>query len=164
MSDNRAPALVCANGHLLTGDAKEDRENVHKFCPKCGAKAIEACPNCDGIIPGDHYYEDWHGQLQQGEQIRAAPRFCGQCSAPFPWTESALEAARLLIEESELDAADMTALTESLPELVRDTSKTQAATVRWVRILKDAGMATKDALRDVLVNVISEAVKKGIWG
>ena len=69
-----------------------------------------------------------------------------------------------MIEESELDAADMTALTESLPELVGDTPKTQAATVRWGRILKKAGMATKDALRDVLVNVISEAVKKGIWG
>ena len=165
MSDYRAPALVCANGHLLTGDINAYPGLVHNFCPDCGAEAIRACPHCKTNIPGDHYYrESWTDQLEPAEQITKAPRFCGQCGESFPWTTSALEVARDLIPQLELDAVDKDALAESLPDLVRDTPKTRAATIRWSQLLRKGGGAAAGALRDVLINVVSEAVSKAIWG
>jgi hypothetical protein len=72
--------------------------------------------------------------------------------------------ARDLIPQLELDAVDKDALAESLPDLVRDTPKTRAATIRWSQLLRKGGGAAAGALRDVLINVVSEAVSKAIWG
>ncbi len=39
-------ALVCENGHLITDHLHGSPESVSRFCGRCGAPTISACPNC----------------------------------------------------------------------------------------------------------------------
>jgi hypothetical protein len=99
-----------------------------------------------------------------GRSSYVRPAFCGQCGKPFPWTVGAFEAAALLAKETEeLDASDCDTLSESLGDIVVETPKTPVATARIKRIIGKAGPAFGNGLRDLLVDVVSETVKKSIW-
>jgi hypothetical protein len=92
------------------------------------------------------------------------PAFCGECGKPFPWTERRLEAAReLALEADHLSDEERKQLAESLPDLARDTPRTQVAATRFRRLAAKAGAETANALRAVLIDVMSEAAKKAIW-
>ena len=54
-------------------------------------------------------------------------------------------------------------LKESFPDLVRDTPRTAVAEGRFKRLTKKAGTEAVGAMRSILVDVVSEAVKKSIF-
>lgn len=69
-------------------------------------------------------------------------------------------------------AADQVALTEeerallakSLDEIVKETPRMVLAVDRFRRLVAKAGPATAEAFRKILVDVLSEPVRKAIWG
>ena len=91
-------AVVCENGHLISGNWSEFRLNPKKYCPECGAKLITSCPNCNAFIPGDIYVEHDSGYEEDAPSMlcihRATqddiPAYCGECGKPYPWTENSL--------------------------------------------------------------------------
>ena len=134
-------------------------ERMRNFCEECGAAAITECPSCDRSIPG--YYLN-SAAVGIGY---APPAYCGDCGTAFPWTERRLQAARdLTLEDERLSPEEKAQLTDSLPDLTHDTPQTAVATARVKRLLARAGTETAKGLRDVLVDVVSESVKKAIWG
>lgn len=134
-------------------------ERMRKFCESCGAPTITACPLCHEPIPG--FYRN-SAVIGAGYE---APAFCGDCGQPFPWTQHRLEAARELAGEAEhLSTEEKQQLADSLDDLTRDTPRTQVAAGRFKRLVAKAGVETGNALRAVLVDVMSEAAKKAIWG
>ena len=93
------------------------------------------------------------------------PAFCRYCGKPFPWTELRLDAARgLALHAEQLNEAEREELVVVVGELVRDVPGTPAAADRFKRLAAKAGLGTANALRDILVNIVSETAKKAIWG
>jgi len=148
-------ARICNNGHLIT-DLEELRDCEGTFCPQCGAASIVACPNCSAPILG-HYHVD--GFLTTSSTFKMS-RYCSGCGSPFPWTEKALDAATILINETEeIDKKDREALITSLPDLVVLSPYTPVAQSRMKRFLSKASVTIGDAVKEILVSVATETVK-----
>ncbi|WP_312461134.1 DUF2321 domain-containing protein, partial [Proteiniclasticum sp.] len=92
------------------------------------------------------------------------PSYCFKCGKPFPWTLSALEATKEILLLSEVfDSDDLKTVDETYRDLIISTPKTQVAAMKFKILLGKAGKATSDAIYQVMVDVLSEAVKKTIW-
>jgi hypothetical protein len=75
-----------------------------------------------------------------------------------------MNAARDLISLSDLDDADKEALTTDLPDLAQDTPRTKVAATRFKKLVAKLGGGVASAVRDIVVDVASEAAKKTIFG
>jgi hypothetical protein len=49
-------ALICLNGHIITGDLEHCLEDNKKYCNECGATTIKNCQHCGQKIDGDADY------------------------------------------------------------------------------------------------------------
>ncbi len=152
-------AQVCVNGHSINECAQTQPEHNQKFCSRCGAGTITTCPKCScgihgcyhspGVIIGVHY---------------TPPGFCHNCGSTYPWTQKKLDAARELANElEELDAEEKSLLARSLDDLVRENPNTPVAVNRFKKLVAKAGAASAQGFRNILVDVLSEAVRKQIW-
>ena len=95
-------ALICVNGHTITDSVDTHPQRSEKFCSKCAAPTISQCPSCTTNIRGDYFVE---GSFVYRGGYKP-PAFCYNCSKPFPWTESKLESAKVLLELSDLGAKE----------------------------------------------------------
>jgi hypothetical protein len=153
-------AEVCPSGHVSTDAADASPELREKFCSRCGEATMMACPGCKADIRGDYYVEGFFGV---GHEYKP-PAHCHNCGASFPWTERKVAAAVELLEvganlspeEAQLFGADLT-------ELTKDSPKTQVASLRVKRVLTKVGGSLASGVRDIVVDVLSEAAKKIIW-
>jgi hypothetical protein len=90
--------------------------------------------------------------------------FCHACGKPYPWTRAGIEAAKALaLEFEELDDAERIQLQASIDDLVTDTPKTNVAIVRFKKLMPKVGKHGADALRAILINLITEGAKKTLW-
>jgi hypothetical protein len=153
-------AQVCLNGHSITGSAQASPQFMKNYCPKCGSATIISCPACDAPIHG----------IYQGGYVSftppyVPPAFCHECGAAYPWTESRLEAAKELArEDEELTDEEREQLARSLDDIIADTPRTQAAASRFKRLAAKAGKGTAEGLREIVVQIASEAARKAIFG
>jgi len=153
-------AQICLNGHVITEAAIASPEHCQDFCDKCGAETIKKCSHCDADIKG--YY---HCRGVVGFGGLDLPKFCHKCGKPYPWTQEKLKAAKDLSDEIDnIGKEDKEILKKSIDDLVSEGPQSIVATARFKKILAKCGKITGDAFRDILVDVLSEAVKKTIWG
>ena len=154
-------AQVCLNGHMLNNSTKVAPEHNRKFCDKCGAATITKCPRCEAHIPGQFHAT---GTFVFSIPMHVVPKFCSHCGAPYPWTENRLKAAHDLANEiTEISEDERDILNQSLDELVKDTPQTKVAIVRFKKIVSKAGKEVANAFREILIDIVSEAVRKMIW-
>jgi hypothetical protein len=148
---------TCLNGHVITSYVHSEWTNLQPFCSKCGAKTIIECPHCQAEQRG------FNENVMRPD--RAEPdSFCYNCGQPYPWTQSRLDAASLLIEENEtLSPAEKLQLNSSLLDITSDTPKTEVAITRIKRLLPKAGTALAGTVRRLFVDIVSETVRKAIW-
>lgn len=152
-------AQACLNGHQITGDASKG-EFTENFCSRCGAETLTQCPTCKANIRG--YYHDPEGMVLSIPSWDL-PSYCVKCGKEFPWTATALQAAKDLTDEIEgLTDEERQKAKESFGDLISDTPKTSVAVVRTQKLLKKAGPVAGKALRDIIVSVASEAAKKAL--
>jgi len=155
-------AQICVNGHVANDRARDYPQHNSNFCQKCGSETIMQCPDCKAEIRGEYEVE---GVISIGASDYHAPSFCHHCGKSYPWTTSKIEAAKELIELSEhLSETDKKALSTDLPDLIRDTPRTQVAATRFKKLAAKIGGSIASALRDIVVDVASEAAKKTILG
>jgi hypothetical protein len=118
---------------------------------------MTACDNCGAPIRG-YYWGD-----EPSTKDVDPPNFCLSCGVPYPWTESGLEAARELAREADgLDEDERALLERSLDDIVSEGPKTGVAVERTKRLLAKAGKGTAQAIRDILVDIASQAAKKSL--
>ncbi len=147
-------ALICTNGHLLNDRSRGLPSLNAACCSICGAQAISACTGCREPIPG-YFYRD------PGRPLERVPQYCHSCGRPLPWTERSMSAARALIRElAALDAYERDQLRRSIDDIIRETPKTPLAIVQINTVLARVGGAQAEALREILISVASEPVKK----
>jgi hypothetical protein len=107
--------VYCASGHYIDAynkgcrswqavvrtRAEEEREDAPhraKFCATCGAKNLSACEHCETPIRTVIHH-------------RGRPSYCVECARPFPWTVTALNAAKEYADElDELSQEDKAVL------------------------------------------------------
>ena len=148
-------AQICLNGHEISCRSND----AEKFCTKCGSEAITSCPTCTASIRGKR---NDPGIIDCTPYI--VPSYCYNCGQPYPWTQSSLDAIKELIEFDEmLSNEEKTYMSENLPNLPIDTPKTKVVATKFGVFLRKAGAATGNALRDILVDIVSEAAKKIIF-
>jgi len=149
-------AQVCENGHPINPSSEDYPQHNTSYCRDCGAATITACPSCSEPIRGNY---------REGFSLAAyvPPSFCHNCGKPYPWTESRIQAAHELADELELSDADKATLNQSIDDIVRDTPRTTVAAAKFKRIAGSAGADVLQAFRSILVDILSESVKKSIW-
>lgn len=119
------------------------------------------CPNCSAMIRGDYHVE---GVLTIGDGY-VPPAFCHNCGRAFPWTDRKIASAVELVEAGTgISADDIQQFRADLTELTKDSPKTQVASLRFKKIMARAGGSVASGVRDIVVDVLSEAAKKSIWG
>jgi len=151
-------AQVCINGHSINPSADKYQEFNKAFCDQCGAKSITACPSCSASIKGRYDgggidFTTYH-----------PPLFCDSCGKPYPWTSQAKEAAFELIQFSDiLNDQDKGDLQVSINSLIEGGPKTPLAIFKFKSYATKAGKEIASGLKDILVDVVSETIKKAIW-
>ena len=154
-------AQICENGHLITDSALSSQYLLQDFCSRCGAPTTMQCSQCGEPI---------HGRLIQPEYIGYAkryvvPRFCWNCGVAYPWTAKALAAAKSLASEFEgLTEQETQMLSKSIDDLVAGGPQTEVAAIRFKKAVAKLGKQAAPAFREILIDVVSEAAKKQIWG
>lgn len=149
-------AQVCRNGHDVTASYHDFPEHRQKHCAQCGASTITACLCCSAEIRG--YYR---GSMSL--QAFVVPPFCHECGKPYPWTEAKQQAALELIDELDgLSSEERSALKGTLPDLVRDTPRSELAALRFKKLAAKVSRAAGDVLRKVVVDLAAEAIKKSL--
>jgi hypothetical protein len=130
------------------------------FCESCGERTLTVCPQCNAPIRG-RYFEQG---VISGLDEYSPPAFCHSCGNQFPWTERAILAAiELAADSGALTQDEEKQFADSVQEIAKDTSKAQLAGSRISRLLKKTGDVTAKAVRDILVEIVSETAKKAIW-
>lgn len=150
-------AQICTNGHVINEQLVSSPHIDRKFCERCGAPTVTECLHCKATIKGIHHSEF-------GTSGFTRPNFCPNCGKPYPWTEAKLKAAKELSDEFDnLSPEERETLKKSLDDIVRDTPQTPVAATRFKKLAAKAGKVAAGALRDILVDIASEAAKKLIW-
>lgn len=146
---------ICENGH---GKIENDvLSSVNKFCERCGAEMLNKCPSCG------RNFKVWDFTRCGGYAIPKfeRPLYCISCGAPYPWTTSAIENAKLLIfEDSQLNDSDKEAVGFLVPDIIAETPKTQTAIITLQKALKIAGKFTADGIRQFVIDFGCELAKK----
>jgi hypothetical protein len=146
---NLNQSLICKNGHYL-------KCYDGKFCPNCGAETIDSCPNCSEKIP----FLDQSAIIQDYK----IPSYCFKCGSPYPWTTTLLDTARTIVHEDELlQDEQITEWCDCFPDIICQTPKTQLALIRYKKMVDKAASTTVNALKDLLVDVVSETIKKQLF-
>lgn len=149
-------AQICSNGHVLI-NRQPPKDN--EYCETCGAKMLSKCPNCNSPIHEWHYY----GVTVLGSVKYVRPNYCKSCGKAYPWTEAALEATAIMIQEdSILSELERNSLQQSLPDIIAETPKTKVASIRIKKALLTVGEFTADALRQFVIDFGCELAKKSL--
>lgn len=152
-------AQICLNGHLIT-ELGKNPEYLKNFCPKCGEKTIMNCQYCNNPIKGYHHIEDVFVFLNYD-----IPIHCENCGKAFPWTERQSRAAKDLIDLSDnLNSEEKEDLKTSIDDLIKSSPNTVVAQTKYKKYITKAGTEIAQGIKDVLIEVVSETVKKSIWG
>jgi hypothetical protein len=65
---------------------------------------------------------------------------------------------------ADLSPEELQQFRSDLTELTKDSPKTQVASLRFKKVMGKVGTSIASGVRDIVVDVLSEAAKKVIWG
>ncbi|NBA56465.1 DUF2321 domain-containing protein [Enterococcus hirae] len=152
---------VCTNGHQISDCSTSNSDpQPEEYCEECGSKVITTCPTCRIPILG---HKTIDGVITLG-YITPVPKYCRHCSNPYPWTSLILESAvELLSLDEDLPDSDKILIKTAIPDLLVDTPKTKLAEAKFKKGFSNASKLVKDSLYNLLVDVLSESVKKTIF-
>ena len=153
-------AQICENGHVANSRARDYPVSNRAHCDKCGARTITTCPACATEIRGEYQVP---GVISFDEYT--APAFCFECGKPFPWTATALRAAEDLADEMDaLSDDEKGSLKRALPDLVRETPRAHLAETRFKKLMRKVGTEGVESMRRLLTDIVSETVRKTLFG
>lgn len=149
-------AKICQNGHVLI---ERHPLSTEEYCEVCGAKMSSTCPHCQSAIKEWHY----NGMAVLGTPSFNKPLYCKSCGKPYPWTEAAIEATAMMIQEdAELSELERANLESCLPDIISETPKTKIAVIRVKKALLTAGEFTAEAIRQFAIDFGCELAKKSL--
>jgi hypothetical protein len=149
-------AQLCLNGHLIVGSVKRHPDFAAQFCEKCGSPTITSCQKCDWPIRGISPTA-WMADMGPYRP----PSFCGECGTPFPWTKTALDAAKSLTDEQDsLTAEEKAELKTSIENMTSDTAVTPVAAGKFKTLLKKMAPQAGEMLKSVVLTIATGEAKR----
>ncbi len=146
---------VCMSGHCINDRYQEYPVHNRAFCPECGEPTITACPACKAPIKGDYHLP---GMLF-AEGSPTAPAFCDACGMAYPWHVAGVANALEVLRLEGVDEADVQEIEKNLPDITRDTPRSQAAALRVRNALRKAGKPAYDVGVKVIGDIAAAAAK-----
>jgi hypothetical protein len=149
-------ATICLNGHVLS----KYTANSQKRCSKCGTETYSICDHCHTPI---HGLAEIKGVVV-GNRPYDLPYYCHECGFPYPWTQKILDnAVELLSLDDDLDDSSKELIKNAIPGLLTDTPSTPVSIVKYKKYMSEAGQIIRDSMHQLLVDVVSETVKKTLF-
>lgn len=142
---------ICKNGHL---DKITDIFISPKrpYCSLCGEQNISQCTNCRHFIT---VFSDAKNNV---------PNYCFSCGNPFPWTEKLLNNAVNLVSLDEgLTEEQKFIIKNAIPDLIIESSTTPVAQAKYKKYMSNAAEYVQEGTRNLLIDVVSESVKKSLF-
>ena len=159
MREGYDTAQVCLNGHVIASTAGSNPQFHKSFCDKCGEKTTMVCLECNSQIQGHYHVPGVIGFFDYD-----APNFCHNCGQPFEWTKRAIGAAEQLASDDEsLEENEYEQFKIDIREITRESPQARASANRLKKLFGKMTVGTSSAIRDILVEIASEAAKKMIW-
>lgn len=151
-------AIACLNGHIISRDMNTNSSyRTMTHCPHCGLQLTNICLHCESPIHGNEVND--RGQTIHSSKPLDA--FCYNCGKPYPWTESALENAELIINELDcLSDQEKEKLNKFFKDLIQETPKTPYAILIAKKTLSVCTGFLKESLTNLIISSACEAVKK----
>lgn len=143
---------VCTGGHLINPNYQDYREFNKAFCPTCGEPTITACPECKAPIQS--CYRSGFPSLEI-----PVPSFCDSCGMAYPWQVSRVANAIELLRLEGVADADVQEIERNLPDIMRDTPRSQAAALRIRKILGKLGKPAYDVAIKVICDITAAMTK-----
>lgn len=157
MSGYYENATICLNGHVTSSVSA----NYAKHCKSCGESTVSNCQSCTSAIQGRYRTT---GVAVLGAKYYK-PFYCHSCGHPYPWTTRIIDnAIEILSLDEELPDAQKELVRLALPDLLVEKPSTPVAVAKYRKIIPKAATYVQDGLKNILVDVVSESVKKSIWG
>lgn len=148
-------ATICLNGHI----ASSGEANYRNFCKECGEATVSKCDNCDSFIQGYYYVPGFLRKIDY-----ELPYYCHNCGSKYPWTRKLLEnAVELVSLDDELPDEHKKIIKNAIPDLIIESSTTPAAQAKYKKYVSNAASYVQEGLRNLLIDVVSETVKKSIF-
>lgn len=149
-------ALICLNGHVVNA-ASEMRSYLNSnYCPQCGESAIGECPECHAPIPGQvRYFSPEADTLGTGDKFAGPTPYCGGCGKPYPWTERRAKAF-IELAQLELSAEAAQDVKDNLPDVMRDTPRTEIAVRRIKLAFETIGKNGLDTLKKAAPDMLTQ--------
>ena len=153
-----ATAYICTKGHVSSSG---EEPSATPFCRICGSEVISKCPNCGNRILGKQDVDELFFVAPY-----KLPYYCGFCGSPYPWTRDFLDRGiELLSLEQDLDEESVSLLKDSFPDLVIESpAATPLAVARYKKFFPKLAQFIQDGLKNIIVEVASETVKKSLFG
>lgn len=146
---------VCENGHVITNYATSQPTSTQNHCHECGAKTITACPTCNTPMRG---YRHISGVFHVSDS--PAPDYCMECGSPMPWQAAKLENLAEVLSMSGISESDLAIVRSAIPDIAKETPKSESATMKVKVILKKLGSDAYGVALKVVTDVASEYSKK----
>ncbi|MHC4748620.1 MAG: DUF2321 domain-containing protein [Planctomycetota bacterium] len=155
MSHNYDVQQVCENGHQTTSCCSQEPADKQKFCEKCGATTIIACPNCNKEIQGARIGE-WHNLT--GATV--IPSYCPNCGEPYPWTQRKIATAiKILAEFGNLDEEEKKTIEQDIDNIAKDVPEAEISAMRIKRIWDKCSRAGYEVIMELASRTAAKILK-----
>lgn len=150
-------ATICLNGHV----SSSYDSNYTKHCKTCGTTTISSCQTCNVSIQG--MFTNTNVAVL-GRRYKK-PSYCHNCGEAYPWTTRIIEnAIEILALDEKLSPENKELVKLALPDLLVEKPATPVAIAKYRKIIPKAATYVQDGLKNILIDVVSETVKKSVWG
>ena len=152
---NYYDATICLNGHVQS----DSMARSEKYCSQCGKETFSECTNCGAPIRGQ---EKPGGYIASRTDYKK-PFYCYKCGEPYPWTSLIINNAVELASLDDIGEENKKLIKDALPDLIVESPMTPLAIAKYQKGLSKAGSFVKDALRQLLIDVVCEMAKKQLF-
>jgi hypothetical protein len=92
------------------------------------------------------------------------PKFCHECGKPYPWTERKMDEVYKLIDKNKkLNSSEKEVLKKLIWEIVIESPKKDLAIEEAKRPLQKMGDEAVKLLKSLLIDLLSEVVKRQLF-
>lgn len=166
-NDEYVVAMICLNGHSVNAYSEAVPTDNSARCRRCGEPTITECPKCRSPIRGGP--PQAMSVIHEGGPPRVLgfrfPAHCDHCGAAYPWTERRRAAIADIVDLAEnLSEEERETLKATIGDIVVESPRTEPSIIRFKRIVGKVGAEIRAGLSRVLGDVVSEAVKRQIFG
>lgn len=160
---------VCEEGHQITDCYNIHPEERSKFCQKCGAATLIACPSCGAEIQGAQIKvsESWY-DFESGSRkmIRVhpisphVPSYCQNCGEPYPWTQKKIQTAiQIFAEFGNLNDKEKETIKQDIENIAKEVPETELSAMRIKQIWGKYGPIAYNVIMDFTSRTAAHMLK-----